>query len=373
MLSPIIILNQNYILYKMEQDKYDVCIVGAGIIGMATAYFLSQSSLKICVVEQCDDVAKVTSEVNGGQINPTRVDHLHAYIKKVNLMNMLKVCLFYPVWGIHHVAYKLKLSKHPSLDAQMSADIKKTAVDTMTYMKDMQWTGLKIGKRARLADMVDPLKKITPPLNNYLIGTGSSHDLAHILKKKCPKIDFFFNHRFLSFHKKDGKVTKIITDKKMIKADKYILTMGFGLSRWFPLLPVYGLIRVYPFSHSSLFQSPNIILGSMPSRHAYMNIVGNTLRLGGGDIISPFKPTLKAFHLPRWGNHKPTREWIGHRPVSPDGMPIIGKLPGYKNVYVNGGHGFWGWTLSLGTAKVLTNHLLHNKPIPTTFSPRRFL
>ena len=47
----------------------------------------------------------------------------------------------------------------------MSADIKKTAIDTLTYMKEMQWTGLKVGKRARLADMVDPLKKaITPPI-----------------------------------------------------------------------------------------------------------------------------------------------------------------------------------------------------------------
>ena len=357
----------------MEKEKYDVCIVGAGIIGMASAYFLSQSPLKICVVEQCDDVAKVTSEVNGGQINPTRVDHLHAYVKKVKLIDMLKVCLFYPIWGIHHVAYKLKLSKHPSLGGQMSADIKKTATDTLTYMKDMQWAGLKEGKRALLEDMVDPLKKINPPLDNYSIGTGSSHDLANIFKKKCPKVDFFFNHRFLSFHEKNGKVTKIITDKKIIKADTYILTMGFGLSRWFPLLPVYGLIREYPFSHSSLFQSGNIILGSMPSRHAYMNVVGDTLRLGGGDIISPFKPTIKAFHLPRWYNHRPTREWIGHRPVSPDGMPIIGKLPGYKNVYVNGGHGFWGWTLSMGTAKVLTNHLLYKKSIPTTFSSRRFL
>jgi glycine/D-amino acid oxidase-like deaminating enzyme len=63
-------------------EKYDICIVGSGIIGISTAYFLSKSALKICVIDQCEDVALVSSEVNGGQLNPHRVDHLNAYTGK---------------------------------------------------------------------------------------------------------------------------------------------------------------------------------------------------------------------------------------------------------------------------------------------------
>ena len=223
--------------------------------------------------------------------------------------------------------------------------------------------------------MVDPLKPCEKlAIDEYPIATGSSHALAQFMKKKMTsRTDFFFKHRLKSFVHHQGKVTEIITDRGNIKADTFILTMGLGLSRWFPLLPIYGLIREYPFSRSTLFNTKHIIIASMPKHHAYMSVVGDVLRVGGGDIIAPIKPTAAAFHLPRWKNCGPQREWIGCRPVSPDGMPIIGKLPGFKNVYVNGGHGFWGWTLSLGTAKILADHVVHRRDIPFTFSAERFI
>ena len=357
-------------------DKYDVCIVGAGIVGMATAYFLKDSNLKICVIDECEDVAMVTSKVNGGQLNPTRVDHLHAYIDpaKIPFWKMIRISILYPRWTANYLYYRYKLLKKPYLDQSMSFDIKKTANDTLFQMHNMKWNGLKMGKRATIDDMVDPLKPNVPTiLDNYLIGTGSSRELSKLFKKKCNNVDFLFNHRFLSFKHKKGHVQELITDKKTIRADKYILTTGLGLARWFPIMPVYGLIREYDYPHKNLFQQKNVILASMPSRHAYMNIIENTLRLGGGDLIYPKKPGLSKFHLPFWNNHIPRTEWIGARPVSPDGMPIIGQLPGYRNVYVNGGHGFWGWTLSLGTAKVLTDHILNKQLIPWNFSPARFL
>ena len=359
----------------MRDEKYDICIIGAGIVGMATAFFLNHSNLKICVVDKCEDVAKVSSEVNGGQLNPTRVDHTHMYIDpaKTPLWTKIKITLLYPKWTFDYLYYRYQLLKFPPLSAKMTKDIKMAANDTLTCMKEMKWDGLKMGKRATLPDITDPLAKNAIFMtDNYNIGTGSSYDLAHLFKKKCQNIDFFFNHTFISFKHNHGYVTEIITDKKKIVADKYILATGLGLSKWLSIMPVYGLIRTYPFPHKNLFHTPGIILASMPSRHAYMNIIGNTLRLGGGDLICPYKPNVNAFHLPQWDNHKPTREWIGHRPVSPDGVPYIGKLPYYKNVYVNGGHGFWGWTLSLGTAKILSEHILFGKPIPSSFCPYRF-
>ena len=357
-------------------EKYDVCIVGAGIIGMSTAYFLSKKSLKICIVDECDDVAMVTSKVNGGQINPHRIDHLEVYAKgKATLWDIVKIGLFYPIWGLNHMHYRRKLRLNKHLSWKMTRDIQSAATQTFLQMKKMQWDGLKIGKRAILDDMVDPLKPCKKlAIDEYPIATGSSHALAQFMKKKMtPRTDFFFNHRFKSFVHHRGKVSEIITVRGNIKPDTFIVTMGLGLSRWFPLLPIYGLIREYPFSRSTLFNTKHILIASMPKHHAYMSVVGDVLRVGGGDIIAPIKPTAAAFHLPRWKNSAPQREWIGCRPVSPDGMPIIGKLPGFKNVYVNGGHGFWGWTLSLGTAKILAYHVVHRRYIPFTFSTERFI
>ena len=358
----------------MEQ-KYDICIVGAGIIGMATAYFLKDSKLKICVIDECSDVAMVTSKVNGGQLNPTRANHLNAYMTpdRVPLWKMIRVCALYPRWTANYLHYRYKLLKYPSMGNIMSFNIKKAAIDTLFYIKEMKWDGLQIGKRATVKNMVNPLKSNVPViLDDYLVGAGSSRELSHLFKQKCKNIDFLFNHRVLSFKHKKGHVREIVTNKKTIRADKYILTMGTGLSKWFPIMPVYGLIREYNYPHKNLFHEKDVILASISSRHAYMNIIGNKLRIGGEALIFRSKPELNAFNLPHWKYHTPISQWIGARPVSPDGMPIIGALPGYRNVYVNGGHGFWGWTLSLGTAKILTQHILHKKPIPQVFSPSRF-
>jgi len=46
--------------------------------------------------------------------------------------------------------------------------------------------------------------------------------------------------------------------------------------------------------------------------------------------------------------------WTGFRPSTPDSTPIIGVTP-YSNLYLNTGHGTLGWTMSLGSGKLLAN------------------
>jgi len=64
----------------------------------------------------------------------------------------------------------------------------------------------------------------------------------------------------------------------------------------------------------------------------------------------------------------------GMRPMTPDGMPIIGLLPGTTNAWVSGGHGMLGVTLGPGTSRALTNAILGRgyPPRLLPFSPVRF-
>lgn len=48
-------------------------------------------------------------------------------------------------------------------------------------------------------------------------------------------------------------------------------------------------------------------------------------------------------------------EWMGMRPLTPDGLPIIGRLPGFDNVYVATGHAMLGVTLAPATACAITD------------------
>ncbi len=50
--------------------------------------------------------------------------------------------------------------------------------------------------------------------------------------------------------------------------------------------------------------------------------------------------------------------WCGLRPLTPDGLPILGTLGGFDNLWLYIGHGSIGWTLAAGTGFLLTRDLL---------------
>jgi D-amino-acid dehydrogenase len=67
------------------------------------------------------------------------------------------------------------------------------------------------------------------------------------------------------------------------------------------------------------------------------------------------------------------RAWCGLRPVSADGVPIIGatRIP---NLLVNSGHGPLGWTMAAGSAQLLTDIVSENSPAidPAPYAWARF-
>jgi D-amino-acid dehydrogenase len=69
-----------------------------------------------------------------------------------------------------------------------------------------------------------------------------------------------------------------------------------------------------------------------------------------------------------------TTPQAGMRPMTPDGLPIIGRLGRLANTYVSTGHGMLGVTLAPGTAAALSDLIVHNRSVPALepFSPARF-
>lgn len=54
--------------------------------------------------------------------------------------------------------------------------------------------------------------------------------------------------------------------------------------------------------------------------------------------------------------------WTGLRPVSPDGLPYIGKLDHFNNVVVAGGHAMLGISAGAGTGKLISEIMSDEKP-----------
>jgi len=77
--------------------------------------------------------------------------------------------------------------------------------------------------------------------------------------------------------------------------------------------------------------------------------------------------------FPKLGPARPLSEWCGLRPMSVDGLPIIGPLPGVEGVSVATGHGMLGLTLAPVTGEMIANHVLgHAEPRLEGVSPGRF-
>ena len=107
--------------------------------------------------------------------------------------------------------------------------------------------------------------------------------------------------------------------------------------------------------------------------------LAGTLELGAHDLslgrrrLSAIVASA-ALYLRDWRPGSSAVEWAGLRPLSPDGLPLIGSLPGHENLFVATGHGMLGVTLAPATAALLTPLVLTGRRSPESepFRPDRF-
>ena len=79
-------------------------------------------------------------------------------------------------------------------------------------------------------------------------------------------------------------------------------------------------------------------------------------------IVESARPLLKGADL----DHRQD-EWVGSRPCTVDGLPLIGAT-GSPRVFVAGGHGMWGITLGPVTGRLLAEQMVTGKT-PTELRP----
>ena len=66
-------------------------------------------------------------------------------------------------------------------------------------------------------------------------------------------------------------------------------------------------------------------------------------------------------------------EWVGMRPLTPDGLPMLGKVPGFDNLFLATGHAMLGVTLAPVTGEVMADLMTgEGSPIAKPFDPGRF-
>jgi glycine/D-amino acid oxidase-like deaminating enzyme len=166
---------------------------------------------------------------------------------------------------------------------------------------------------------------------------------------------------------KAGRVTGVEVDGAVVEGDAVVIAMGpwsVLAAQWLPLPPVFGLK-----GHSLVFETGNDVpadalflefqeaRGGVHSPEAFPRTDGTTyvcaissdspVPLDPGDV-APDPGAIDRLHAmcsslsPILAKAKVLASQACHRPVTQDGLPLIGPVPGLEGAYVATGHSVWG-------------------------------
>ena len=172
-----------------------------------------------------------------------------------------------------------------------------------------------------------------------------------------------------------GRATGVkLADGSLEEADAVVLATGpFSLElakrvgTRLPVQPGKGYHRDIPIGPNG---APRIRIACVLHETAvfctpldtFLRLAGTMEFSGANSILRPARLrqlTVAARQFfPRLGPARPVSEWCGLRPMSVDGVPIIGPLPGIEGVSVATGHGMLGLTLAPVTGEMIANQLL---------------
>lgn len=177
------------------------------------------------------------------------------------------------------------------------------------------------------------------------------------------------------FRSEGGRVTAIATSQGDLEVDAVVLAAGAhtaSLTRmagWpIPLTAGKGYSVTIEQPTNQLRQPLYLggaKIGLTPFKGALrfagtMELSGINRRMDVARIQSLRRHVSRQVEIPEAKNGG--RAWVGMRPMVPDSLPVIGKLPSRENVYVNTGHQMLGVTLAPGSGRALAGLILDGEP-----------
>jgi len=200
--------------------------------------------------------------------------------------------------------------------------------------------------------------------------------------------EFRFAAELQSWERDGGSIRAAITSSGRIEADEFVVSAGVWSSRLVRPLGLklslqpgkgYSLTLPHPRERPTravLLQESRVALTPMGTTLR----VGGTMEVGASDArINP--PRIRGIlssltrHLPafRREDFRDVTPWSGLRPLSPDGLPYVGRFGRFRNLSVAAGHAMMGLSLSAITGELIAQTLSGERPSidMTLLSPDR--
>ena len=401
-----------------------VIVLGGGVIGTTSAYFLAKQGHDVTVVERQSSVALETSHANAGQISyaysspwaapgvPLRavkwlLSKHSPLVINPNMSSETIKFAYRVLKNCNHKSYNtnksrmLRISKYAKeclSEIERDTNIQyeqrkkgflqilrteKQVVDTEKDISVLE----QFGTKYKVLDAEGCLKaepglkhvkeKISGGLQFEGDATGNCFKFTNELQKKCLElgVKFEFNVSVESLLVNNGKINAVLTDEGEMTADNFVVAMGSYSAQL--LRPVGIDIPVYPVKGYSITipvlsdeDAPQSTIMDETYKVAITRLGNNvraagTAELTGHDLSLRQKSRATVRHsvqslFPYAADMSDDQFWTGLRPMTPDGTPVIGRTP-ISNLFLNTGHGTLGWTMSTGSGKLVADIVSGNE------------
>ncbi|MGW0821098.1 NAD(P)/FAD-dependent oxidoreductase [Streptomyces sp. NPDC002845] len=412
-------------------------IVGAGVIGLATAHRLAQDGLAVTVVDAAPDGAAGASAHNAGWIVPimsTPVPAPGMVGKALRWMARKDSPLYVrPSPRPEHVRFMLGMLRHcnPRDFEHGTEALTSLNERTMQLFDEYEKDGVRFeqhrtgqllvfttrqamdGYRSAAAPMErightavplsgDELRDLEPALGKQeLTGLRCPQErhvdpasLVRGLEDRCRELGvrFLRDSRVTDIRSRGRTVASVLAGGVEVHGDLFVLAAGVHTGRLSRLagqpLPIqpgkgYGFDDTsgsVTLRHSVYLGEAKVAVTPLSDRLRF----AGTMEFGSSDAtIDPHRLRGIAHsahtYLPGFPLETEPQGWTGLRPMTPDGLPVVGPLPGKDNVLVASGHSMLGVTLAPVTADVIAAEVAGGRQRADTartarpFSPQRFV
>ncbi|MFQ5566292.1 MAG: D-amino acid dehydrogenase [Paracoccaceae bacterium] len=402
-----------------------IIVLGAGVIGVTTAWQLLNDGHQVTVVDRAPGPAEFTSYANAGLV---AVGHSYAWSSPAAPGTMLRslwrgdqAIRFKPRLSLRQWAWMARfLGQCTATGARVNTERKtrlcayaQQVLNEVVAETGVEYDGLTGGviyfyrseksfeaaavkcqilrdqgvaievlDRAQTVAKDPGLARAAEQIAGSLFATTDESGDANLftieLANRCVEKGgvFRYGEEVLDLRVKGGEVTAVVTDKGDLTADAYVLSLGVfsphlveRLGIRLPIYPVKGYSATLRITDRSL--APR--LGGVDEENllAYCPM-GERLRLTATAEIAGYSTGYRRsdfrvmFEKARAlfegaADFDNPELWAGLRPMTPTGMPVIDRSP-YANLWLNTGHGHMGWTMSNGAARILADLVAQRQP-----------
>ncbi|AHE49756.1 D-amino acid dehydrogenase small subunit [Aeromonas hydrophila 4AK4] len=403
----------------------DIVVLGGGVVGVTSAWYLAKAGHKVALLERRDGVALETSHANAGQISPGYASPWAAPgipLKAAKwLLQKHAPFTVRPTSDPFQLRWMLKMFANctPAAYAVNKGRMVRLAEysrDCMKLLRDelaLDYEGRQLGtlqlfrsqaqRDASQRDIevleeygvpyqsldADGCEEVEPALarvRGKIVGglrlpgdeTGDCFRFTQALADEARRlgVNVVFNCAIDEVELAQGRAVAVRAGEQRFKADAIVCALGsYGtgflrpLGIELPVYPVKGYSLTLPMTDAA--GAPRSTVLDETYKVAITRF-DERIRVGGMAELSGFNLALNPRRhdtlamvvrdlFPQGGDLEQASFWTGLRPMTPDGTPLVGPSP-IPGLWLNTGHGTLGWTMAAGSGRLLSDLISGSAP-----------